>query len=1125
MICAGAILAHLFGRNASPQIVEKLGGKTFKRSPSKVLLAKFLDFAADPHSRAILWKKSTWKDFKRNDCFTKLRLVGVSVVDATLTRGKVSQRTIRRLINLPQELIVMLGTTKKYDIQAFARSAHNVFEQEAEMCEQFDAEMATPATHETPSKGSSSSSSSGNPHSTSSSATSSESAPPQQRQITWNEDGVIQRLVLMGVQQPSTSTVRIAMSWFMASIGDVQVYQAPLLQLHNDQEKDGLRNQIEKSKIELERAKLDGERALDLANERAEERAEQEKRIAKAESNAAVAEGKLEISQQMVKLLERVLPVVPKEDSVRSTYGTDTSQADPKEGKKAGEKKAAAPEPPSSIRNSDTMHMQQNGGGQAESTTNGHEEYEQVAPQIVPKEDSESSSYPDPVSGEIEANEEEMKVEEMMSNDVSQKAEFPPRVDDLHMQRSSLPSTSDESHGTTNTVAHNDPVHVPEELVESAVPSETDLVSAEIEANEEEKEAEEMMASDVSQKAEVPHHVDDQQMQHAPLPSTTDESHDDPVHVPEELVESAVSSETDLRENTLSKRRAEETEIPSAAPKRQRLRLSGAQKLDEKLTDIHQNVDELLLDPSNLVAKTFYAGKRYGEHINGISLQEGEEIIKSCRALRWPKNVHLVCSDDPDSETTINMHVDWSGLPWVMINDIVPQHLTSQKNWYNVLIHVIQDDRISDRLILRIEWRVKKSVQAMEIQRMRSQDPSSESTPLELGRIVSLLYDMLFKHPKPQHIEFTEGVIITESMKITPKLMLLALANCSNKDRPEYVLCCLENKIPSNLMSWRDVETYMDGYDVPPMSILDTDACVRCIHVYDTNTGARAVMKCHLQMNWIRTYRLRLGEAKLVEIISNSIRNLAGTPKTNKFFEPQQIAVIEDYFDSNLVWDHVSNMAFQINYDFSRQNMYIDERFPFYDCKGIENFVENVHFKTTICLENYNSAITARRKLTDEGLLALQVADKARTAAQVERNKQQKFKEAHSDYMQMMAKPIATSLRFLRVGDRVYVNPGFLGNPVPLNVGIFDTCRYLGDVKSGRRSELKLQKIQQPTLDDTSHQRWFYLPARESSLGDFISSIPFIRTHKTHRKKISQEYSETGKAAIRDHGPPIPDVA
>ena len=428
--------------------------------------------------------------------------------------------------------------------------------------------------------------------------------------------------------------------------------------------------------------------------------------------------------------------------------------------------------------------------------------------------------------------------------------------------------------------------------------------------------------------------------------------------------------------------------------------------------------------------------------------------------------------------------------------------------------------------VLRIEWRVKKSVQAIEIQ--RSTDPSSESTPLELGRIVSLLHNMLSKYPKPQQIEFTDGVVIAESTTITPKLMLLALENCSRKDRPEYVLCCLENKLPSNLMSWREVETCMKDYRPHQMLIGDVDAGVRCIHVYDKHTGASAVMKCHVQRDWIRRYLLRWGELKLVESIGNIINNLAGTPKTNKFFAPQKIAVIQDDFNLNFVWGNVSNMASQIKYDASRQNMYNTEHVQQmdYDGKDIDNFVENVHFKTTICLSNYHRSITASRKLTAEGLLALEVANEARRAAQMEQYKQQKFQDAHSNYMQMMAKPIASSLRFLRIGDRVYVNPGFLGNPVPLNVGIFDTCRYLGNVTCGRRTELKLQKIQQPTIDDISHQRWFYLPARESSLSDFISSIPFIKTHKTHRKKISQEYSETGKAVIRDHGPPppIPDA-
>ena len=77
MIYPGKILIELFGRNASPTIVENLGGTIRQSAPSTLLVESFLDFAADPHARATEWKRSSskrsssnrssWKNFNSKD--------------------------------------------------------------------------------------------------------------------------------------------------------------------------------------------------------------------------------------------------------------------------------------------------------------------------------------------------------------------------------------------------------------------------------------------------------------------------------------------------------------------------------------------------------------------------------------------------------------------------------------------------------------------------------------------------------------------------------------------------------------------------------------------------------------------------------------------------------------------------------------------------------------------------------------------------------------------------------------------------------------------------------------------------------------------------------------------------
>ena len=183
MIYPGEMLIDLFGRNASPKIVRNLGGITYKSMPSKLLIDMFLDFARDPYSRATLWKESSWKDFNRNDCLAKLRLVGIAIVDVTLKMCNVNQIRIRRFNTLPKLLMLNLNTTKKFDIEKFARSIHNVF-----VHDNVDVEMVTPDTSESSTRTSTSSSSSDN------------ILNPSVRQITCNRDECVGYLGTLNIK-------------------------------------------------------------------------------------------------------------------------------------------------------------------------------------------------------------------------------------------------------------------------------------------------------------------------------------------------------------------------------------------------------------------------------------------------------------------------------------------------------------------------------------------------------------------------------------------------------------------------------------------------------------------------------------------------------------------------------------------------------------------------------------------------------------------------------------------------------------------------------------------------------------------------------------------------------------
>ena len=167
MIFPSAILTETFGARAVATIVRRLGGTARQNTAAKVLLANFLDFAADPNSRATLWKELSWNDFTSNDRMAKLRGVGIAISHTKLKRGSVKKITMRQFNTLPTELMIELNSKTKIDIEAFARNAHNLFEQEGEYYEHVDVEMVTPNAHGSSSKGSESSSSS-----------SSSSAPP-----------------------------------------------------------------------------------------------------------------------------------------------------------------------------------------------------------------------------------------------------------------------------------------------------------------------------------------------------------------------------------------------------------------------------------------------------------------------------------------------------------------------------------------------------------------------------------------------------------------------------------------------------------------------------------------------------------------------------------------------------------------------------------------------------------------------------------------------------------------------------------------------------------------------------------------------------------------------------------
>ena len=148
MIFPGAILAEVFGRHAVSKIVSQLGGTTRKGARAKVLLHKLLDFVADPNSRATLWRDPSWNDCTSNNGLAKLRGVGIAIIYAKLKRGNFDQITMRQFNTLPPELVWELNAINKFDIETFARSAHNLFEHEGEVYEQADAEMVTPNAHE-----------------------------------------------------------------------------------------------------------------------------------------------------------------------------------------------------------------------------------------------------------------------------------------------------------------------------------------------------------------------------------------------------------------------------------------------------------------------------------------------------------------------------------------------------------------------------------------------------------------------------------------------------------------------------------------------------------------------------------------------------------------------------------------------------------------------------------------------------------------------------------------------------------------------------------------------------------------------------------------------------------------
>ena len=284
MIYPGHILTEIFGNVASAQIIKHLGGTIRQNTLSKLPLNVFLNFAADPHPSLTLWKTPSWKDFNRGHCIAKLRAVGIVVIDAKLNFGNVKQRTVRPFNTLP-EVMMKLNSEDEFDIEAFARSAHNVFEQHDEAYEQADAEMVTQNAH--------------GRSSASSSFTS--SAPPRspdlesfarqgQRRIAWTRQECADYLGTMNIDSPLNGTISIAMQFFNTCSGNLNVLQRdflqPILQYYLQEKETARQIELLNHQKELAEAKHE----VELQKEKV--KTEQET------TKAKVAEAKLSVFQQ-----------------------------------------------------------------------------------------------------------------------------------------------------------------------------------------------------------------------------------------------------------------------------------------------------------------------------------------------------------------------------------------------------------------------------------------------------------------------------------------------------------------------------------------------------------------------------------------------------------------------------------------------------------------------------------------------------------------------------------------------------------------------------------------------------------------------------------------------------------
>ena len=132
-------------------------------------------------------------------------------------------------------------------------------------------------------------------------------------------------------------------------------------------------------------------------------------------------------------------------------------------------------------------------------------------------------------------------------------------------------------------------------------------------------------------------------------------------------------------------------------------------------------------------------------------------------------------------------------------------------------------------------------------------------------------------------------------------------------------------------------------------------------------------------------------------------------------------------------------------------------------------------------------------------------------------NEGKKFLKQHRHQSVLTAHlklPMATDTNNVEENQRVYVNIGYRGDPIPAPVVVQDTCVCLGQTRQNRKMFYRFKHVSTTMPTHGNFLNYFFVPVSQKTAG-YLATEPIHSEHSMHTTSRRRHYTEAGVAALK----------